>query len=48
MLCLLLVGKRKKRKEKNKPKREVTRDFFPKTRGQTHLAGCARRDFCGY
>jgi hypothetical protein len=36
MLCLL-VGK--------KTNREVAWGFFPRARGQTRLAGCARQDF---
>jgi hypothetical protein len=33
-------------KEKKK-KREAVGGFFPRARGLTHLAGCARRDFHG-
>jgi hypothetical protein len=45
MLCLLLVGRRMKRK--NKKKREVTGlFFFPQGLSCVSLAGCAEHDFC--
>jgi hypothetical protein len=38
MLCLLLVWRRKK-------KEIELEGSFPRAEGQTHLAGCATRDF---
>jgi hypothetical protein len=50
MLCLLLIGIRKKRREREtdrQTERKAIRGFIPKAGGQTCLAGCARQDFCG-
>jgi hypothetical protein len=43
MLCLLLVGRIKKRERKRKKKKEMARGLFSKCR--THLVGCAVWDF---
>jgi hypothetical protein len=45
MLCLLLVGKRTKKKKNEK--RNGWGLFFPRTGGGICLAGCAMLDFHG-